>query len=51
MIKKGIVTLALITLLLAPMHVEAHNAVKVSGQSVAVTMGNGQTLREGKWGR
>lgn len=45
MIKKGIVTLTLITLLLAPMHVEAHNAVKVSGQSIAVTMGNGQTLR------
>lgn len=44
MIKKGIITLMLLALLMTPLTVEAHNAVKVSGQTVSITMGNKQTL-------
>ena len=46
MIKKGLILLMCMALLLTPcIDTEAHNAVKVSGNQVAVTMGNGQTLR------
>ena len=46
MIKKGLILLMCMALLLTPcIDTEAHNAVKVNGNQVAVTMGNGKTLR------
>lgn len=45
MIKKGLAVIMSAVMMMIPISADAHNAVNVSGQNVAVTMGNKQVLR------